>query len=141
MPGEDEEYHDAQVEDLMTLTTTATTTTATITSATPQGIAITNSLKMSSANAIPATTTSSSNAEPMESTDTDERGRSRGSRRKRDSFFGTLKKRFSRSKARSKSMDPGARDVSLDRDPSVGRSVSMERTANIRASGLLNFQY
>lgn len=65
-----------------------------------------------------------------------DRGRSRGSRRKRDSFFGTLKKRFSRSKIRSKSMEPSARDPSLDRDASVGRSVSMERSANInRASG------
>ncbi|KAL7641563.1 UNVERIFIED_CONTAM: hypothetical protein RMT77_007436 [Armadillidium vulgare] len=71
----------------------------------------------------------------------DERGRSR-SRRKRD-FFGSLRRRFSRSKLRSKSVDPtsgrvdigdvvtgGRRDVSLDRDPLAGRSVSMERSAS-----------
>lgn len=56
-------------------------------------------------------------------------------RRKRDSFFGTLKKRFSRSKIRSKSMEPG-RELSAERDQSVGRSVSMERSTNIsRQSG------
>ncbi|KAB7498510.1 hypothetical protein Anas_07936 [Armadillidium nasatum] len=71
----------------------------------------------------------------------DDRGRSR-SRRKRD-FFGSLRRRFSRSKLRSKSVDPtservdigdvvtgGRRDVSLDRDPLAGRSVSMERSAS-----------
>ncbi|XP_037800219.1 protein kinase C-like 1 isoform X3 [Penaeus monodon] len=78
-------------------------------------------------------TTTVANADGEEATEIDERGRSRGNRRKRDSFFGTLKKRFSRSKVRSKSMEPGSRDLSMDRDMSVGRSVSMERTAN-RAS-------
>ncbi|KAK4316805.1 hypothetical protein Pmani_012062 [Petrolisthes manimaculis] len=80
------------------------------------------------------TTTTAPGSPPTENTtesnDTEERGRSRGVRRKRDSFFGTLKKRFSRSKIRSKSMEPG-REPSAERDQSVGRSVSMERSTNI----------
>ncbi|RXG72287.1 hypothetical protein Avbf_01537 [Armadillidium vulgare] len=57
--------------------------------------------------------------------------------------LGSLRRRFSRSKLRSKSVDPtsgrvdigdvvtgGRRDVSLDRDPLAGRSVSMERSAS-----------
>lgn len=36
-------------------------------------------------------------------------------------------------------MEPGSRDLSMDRDMSVGRSVSMERTAN-RASGMFSFE-
>jgi hypothetical protein len=52
--------------------------------------------------------------------------RSRSRRKKRD-FFGTIKKRLSRSKNRSKSMDPGERDESLGRDASLSRSVSADR--------------
>ncbi|XP_069698127.1 phospholipid transfer protein C2CD2L isoform X5 [Periplaneta americana] len=55
---------------------------------------------------------------------TDDRGRSR--KKKRD-FFGTIKKRLSRSKIRSKSMDPGERDESLNRDASLSRSISADR--------------
>ncbi|XP_023723495.1 phospholipid transfer protein C2CD2L isoform X6 [Cryptotermes secundus] len=55
---------------------------------------------------------------------TDDRGRSR--KKKRD-FFGTIKKRLSRSKIRSKSMDPGERDESLNRDASLTRSISADR--------------
>jgi hypothetical protein len=53
-----------------------------------------------------------------------DRGRSR--KKKRD-FFGTIKKRLSRSKIRSKSMDPGERDDSLNRDTSLSRSISADR--------------
>ena len=61
-----------------------------------------------------------------------DRGRSR---KKKDSFFGSLKKRFSRSRLRSKSMDPNARDPSLD-DENVARSISMERSISaVRSSG------
>ncbi|XP_046675377.1 uncharacterized protein LOC124364163 isoform X5 [Homalodisca vitripennis] len=51
-----------------------------------------------------------------------ERGRSR---KKRD-FFGTIKKRLSRSKMRSKSMDPGEYDESSNSDP-LNRSISADR--------------
>ncbi|XP_063229821.1 uncharacterized protein LOC134534973 isoform X2 [Bacillus rossius redtenbacheri] len=54
----------------------------------------------------------------------DERSRSR--RKKRD-IFGTIKKRLGRSKNRSKSMDPGVRDESLNRDASINRSISADR--------------
>jgi len=53
-----------------------------------------------------------------------DRGRSR---KKRRDFFGTIKKRLSRSKIRSKSMDPGDRDESLNRDASLSRSISADR--------------
>lgn len=53
-----------------------------------------------------------------------DRGRSR--KKKRD-FFGTIKKRLNRSKIRSKSMDPGERDESLNRDASLSRSISADR--------------
>jgi len=53
-----------------------------------------------------------------------DRGRSR---KKRRDFFGTIKKRLSRSKIRSKSMDPGERDESLNRDASLSRSISADR--------------
>ncbi|XP_049775583.1 phospholipid transfer protein C2CD2L isoform X1 [Schistocerca cancellata] len=58
------------------------------------------------------------------STLTDDRGRSR--RKKRD-FFGTIKRRLGRSKTRSKSVDPGERDDSLNRDASINRSISADR--------------
>ncbi|XP_066948799.1 serine-rich adhesin for platelets isoform X6 [Macrobrachium rosenbergii] len=137
-PGEEDGYNEIPVEDLTALTTTATTTTTTVTTSITQSTAVTNSVIAPSTTTTTASTTTTTNTESLDPSDLDERGRSRGNRRKRDSFFGTLKKRFSRSKVRSKSMDPGARDVSLDRDPSVGRSVSMERAANVRASGLLS---
>ncbi|CAB3363248.1 Hypothetical predicted protein [Cloeon dipterum] len=54
----------------------------------------------------------------------DERGRTK--KKKRD-FFGTIKKRLSRSKNRSKSVDPSVRDESLGRDASLNRSVSADR--------------
>ncbi|XP_065346782.1 uncharacterized protein LOC135944028 isoform X3 [Cloeon dipterum] len=54
----------------------------------------------------------------------DERGRTK--KKKRD-FFGTIKKRLSRSKNRSKSVDPSVRDESLGRDTSLNRSVSADR--------------
>ncbi|XP_066948807.1 uncharacterized protein [Macrobrachium rosenbergii] len=133
-PGEEDGYNEIPVEDLTALTTTATTTTTTVTTSITQSTAVTNSVIAPSTTTTTASTTTTTNTESLDPSDLDERGRSRGNRRKRDSFFGTLKKRFSRSKVRSKSMDPGARDVSLDRDPSVGRSVSMERAANVRAS-------
>jgi hypothetical protein len=53
-----------------------------------------------------------------------DRGRSR---KKRRDFFGTIKKRLNRSKIRSKSMDPGERDDSLNRDASLSRSISADR--------------
>lgn len=52
--------------------------------------------------------------------------RGRTKKKKRD-FFGTIKKRLSRSKNRSKSMDPSLRDESLGRDASLNRSVSADR--------------
>ncbi|XP_064121935.1 uncharacterized protein LOC135226386 [Macrobrachium nipponense] len=133
-PGEEDGYNEIPVEDLTALTTTATTTTTTVSASITQSTAVTNSVIAPSTTTTTASTTTTTNTESIDPSDLDERGRSRGNRRKRDSFFGTLKKRFSRSKVRSKSMDPGARDASLDRDPSVGRSVSMERAANVRAS-------
>lgn len=54
---------------------------------------------------------------------TDDRGRSR--KRKRD-FFGTLRRRLNRSKVRSRSMDPGEYDDSLNMD-AVNRSISADR--------------
>lgn len=50
----------------------------------------------------------------------------RGRTRKKRDFFGTIKKRLSRSKLRSKSMDPGEYDESLDSDP-LNRSFSADR--------------
>lgn len=137
-PEEEDGYEGQPAQDLTALTTTATTTTATRTTISPsKGVAsVTTQSPTITMSSITANTTTVVNADGEEATEIDERGRSRGNRRKRDSFFGTLKKRFSRSKVRSKSMEPGSRDLSMDRDMSVGRSISMERTAN-RASGLL----
>ncbi|XP_018016758.1 uncharacterized protein LOC108673437 isoform X1 [Hyalella azteca] len=69
----------------------------------------------------------------------DGRGRSRN-KPKKESFFGTLKKRFSRSKVRSQSMEPSSQRAKRGRSPpndaprtaTVGRSVSMERSAKLR---------
>ncbi|XP_059484473.1 uncharacterized protein LOC132201927 isoform X2 [Neocloeon triangulifer] len=61
----------------------------------------------------------------------DERGRTK--KKKRD-FFGTIKKRLSRSKNRSKSVDPSLRDESLGRDASLNRSVSADRARDASAS-------
>lgn len=135
---EEDGYEGQPAQDLTVLTTTATTTTAIRTTISPsKGVAsITTQSPTITMSTATTNTTTVANADGEEATEIDERGRSRGNRRKRDSFFGTLKKRFSRSKVRSKSMEPGSRDLSMDRDMSVGRSVSMERTAN-RASGLL----
>lgn len=137
-PEEEDGYEGQPAQDLTALTTTATTTTATRTTISPsKGVAsVTTQSPTITMSSITANTTTVVNADGEEATEINERGRSRGNRRKRDSFFGTLKKRFSRSKVRSKSMEPGSRDLSMDRDMSVGRSISMERTAN-RASGLL----
>lgn len=52
-----------------------------------------------------------------------DRGRSR--RRKRD-FFGTIRRRLNRSKVRSRSMDPGEYDDSMNTD-TVNRSISADR--------------
>ncbi|KAK8735678.1 hypothetical protein OTU49_005262 [Cherax quadricarinatus] len=136
----DEEYLPAlPVQDLTALTTTATTTTPTITTTPTHDIGTTTSLMPTTPTTTISTSTNTTNVDGTEPNETDERGRSRGSHRKRDSFFGTLKKRFSRSKVRSKSVDPSARDTSMDRDASVGRSLSAERSANLsRASGLLS---
>ncbi|XP_069950546.1 uncharacterized protein [Cherax quadricarinatus] len=132
----DEEYLPAlPVQDLTALTTTATTTTPTITTTPTHDIGTTTSLMPTTPTTTISTSTNTTNVDGTEPNETDERGRSRGSHRKRDSFFGTLKKRFSRSKVRSKSVDPSARDTSMDRDASVGRSLSAERSANLsRAS-------
>lgn len=46
--------------------------------------------------------------------------------RKRRDFFGTIRKRLSRSKTRSKSMDPGEYDESNDPDQ-LNRSISADR--------------
>ncbi|XP_042877075.1 uncharacterized protein LOC122256440 isoform X4 [Penaeus japonicus] len=133
-PEEDDGYEGQPVQDLTALTTTATTTTATRATVSPnKGAASTTQSPTITMSTATTNTTVVTNADGGETADIDERGRSRGNRRKRDSFFGTLKKRFSRSKVRSKSMEPGSRDLSMDRDMSVGRSISMERTAN-RAS-------
>ncbi|XP_042225690.1 uncharacterized protein LOC121868805 isoform X2 [Homarus americanus] len=132
-PDEEGEYPEFPTEDLTALTTTATTTTPIITTTSTHSTAPSTSLSPTTTTT--STTNATTNADAADPLDTDERGRSRGSRRKRDSFFGTLKKRFSRSKVRSKSMDPSARDTSMDRDASVGRSISAERSANLnRAS-------
>nr|XP_045620378.1 uncharacterized protein LOC123771715 [Procambarus clarkii] len=120
---------------LMALTTTATTTTPTITTTPTRSAGTATGLMPTTPTRTTSTSTTETTADGAELNETDERGRSRGVRRKRDSFFGTLKKRFSRSKVRSKSVDPSARDTSMDRDASVGRSVSVERSSNInRAS-------
>ncbi|XP_068239795.1 serine-rich adhesin for platelets-like [Palaemon carinicauda] len=140
-PGEEDGYNEIPVEDLTALTTTATTTTTTVTTSITPSTSVTNSVPTSSVTTTTASTITTTNTDSIDPSDLDERGRSRGNRRKRDSFFGTLKKRFSRSKVRSKSMDPGARDASLDRDPSVGRSISMERAANVRASAPAHYLY
>uniref|UniRef100_A0A1B6LEX4 Phorbol-ester/DAG-type domain-containing protein n=1 Tax=Graphocephala atropunctata TaxID=36148 RepID=A0A1B6LEX4_9HEMI len=50
----------------------------------------------------------------------------RGRSRKKRDFFGTIKKRLSRSKMRSKSMDPGEYDESSGSDP-LNRSISADR--------------
>nr|CAD7461182.1 unnamed protein product [Timema tahoe] len=52
--------------------------------------------------------------------------RSRSRRKKRD-IFGTIKKRLGRSKARSKSMDPGDKEDTLNPDSSINRSISADR--------------
>nr|CAD7194269.1 unnamed protein product [Timema douglasi] len=52
--------------------------------------------------------------------------RSRSRRKKRD-IFGTIKKRLGRSKARSKSMDPGDKEDTLNADSSINRSISADR--------------
>ncbi|XP_071520419.1 uncharacterized protein [Panulirus ornatus] len=130
---EEDGHLELPFEDLTALITTATTTTPTITTTSTHSVEATSSLTPTTTTA--TTTTTTTNTDVTDLIETDERGRSRGIRRKRDSFFGTLKKRFSRSKVRSKSVDPSARDISMDRDASVGRSVSIERSANInRAS-------
>ncbi|XP_050736734.1 uncharacterized protein LOC127008574 isoform X2 [Eriocheir sinensis] len=124
---EQRSYMTDELLNLMTATTTTATPTITTTGA---HTTVTTSTTTATHSA-PVTTT----ADTSEPAENDDRGRSRGNRRKRDSFFGTLKKRFSRSKVRSKSMDPGQRDPSLERDPSIGRSVSMERSSALnRAS-------
>lgn len=59
-----------------------------------------------------------------------DRGRGRSRRR---SFFRTLKERLSRSKNRSRSVDPGTpgRDDSLNRDDPLVRSVSADRGRSV----------
>lgn len=52
-----------------------------------------------------------------------DRGRSR--KRKRD-FFGTIRRKLNRSKVRSRSMDPGEYDDSMNTD-AVNRSISADR--------------
>uniref|UniRef100_A0A0N7ZB38 Phorbol-ester/DAG-type domain-containing protein n=1 Tax=Scylla olivacea TaxID=85551 RepID=A0A0N7ZB38_SCYOL len=130
----DQDGQGYMADDLYNLTMTATTTgtpTITTTGASTAMPSTTTTTTTVATSSVPPSTAAST-TEPAED---EERGRSRGVRRKRDSFFGTLKKRFSRSKVRSKSMDPGMRDSSLERDPSVGRSISMERSSTLnRAS-------
>lgn len=84
----------------------------------------------------PESTPNSSNSE--------ERGRTR---RKRRDFFGTIKKRLSRSKTRSRSVgpegdanheDPHSRSISADRarDPGSGREEQSRRSSLSEASGI-----
>ncbi|KAK8404481.1 hypothetical protein O3P69_007611 [Scylla paramamosain] len=137
----DQDGQGYMADDLYNLTMTATTTgtpTITTTGASTAMPSTTTTTTTVATSSVPPSTAAST-TEPAED---EERGRSRGVRRKRDSFFGTLKKRFSRSKVRSKSMDPGMRDSSLERDPSVGRSISMERSSTLnRASAPAHYLY
>lgn len=49
----------------------------------------------------------------------------RGRPRKRRDFFGTIKRRLNKSKARSKSAGPGENNIG--RDESLNRSISADR--------------